>query len=75
MVGHIGILAVTHREHWAWHLAVSDRPGDLDRLEPAQDWVAVESCACDGFFVLRRGLHDRLPILIESERHGLATRI
>jgi hypothetical protein len=51
------------------------RPAMISDWSPIQEWLAVEGCPCNGFFV-RAGLWSlRLPGMSESERGALAARV
>jgi hypothetical protein len=51
------------------------RPATLRDWRPRVDWIVVEGCPCDGFF-LRGSLFDaRLPSLSPADRGTLARRV
>ena len=42
---------------------------------PSVDWIAVEECSCDGYFVRASVFTGRLPKLSAADRRELALRI
>ena len=54
---------------------VCDHLATVTDWGPQLDWVAVEGCACNGFFVWAPLLDWRLPHLDQAEREALAARI
>jgi hypothetical protein len=50
-------------------------PASLRDWRPSVDWVVVEGCPCDGFFVSGSLLDERLPTLAAVDREELALRV
>ena len=50
-------------------------PATIVDWRPSVDWVVVEDCPCDGFFIRASLLDARLPTLPEEERQELARRV
>jgi hypothetical protein len=42
---------------------------------PVQDWLAVEGCLCDGFFIEKRLWDGRLLTMPTSDREAFAARL
>jgi hypothetical protein len=47
----------------------------LTDWRPSVDWMAIEGCACNGFFVWTGLLDSRLPALTTADRLSLSLRI
>jgi hypothetical protein len=50
-------------------------PATIVDWRPSVDWIVVEDCPCDGFFIRASLLAAHLPTLPEEERQELARRV
>jgi hypothetical protein len=50
-------------------------PAALVDWRPGVDWVVIEQCPCDGFFIAGTVLDGRMAYLSDEERHELAQRV
>ena len=48
-------------------------PATITDWNPIQDWLAVEDCPCNGFFVWAGLWRQRFPGMPETERQELVT--